>query len=183
MFLMIKINLENTFEAIYVSSNFDVYIFESNLKNNKIIQLKVKFTNIADSLLPNVYNLAFGPFDESGKIDDSINLKHRDSNKVFSTIILFSIIFLKNKPHATIGIDGSNDLRANLYHRMFRYNYKNLQDFIVIIGVDWYVRLLRNGLIELDVDGSAFFKPKPEPFDFKRKSHDLYRYYMFNLNQ
>ena len=34
MFPMIKINLENTFEAIYVSSNFDQYIFESQLKNN-----------------------------------------------------------------------------------------------------------------------------------------------------
>jgi len=180
---MIKINLENTFEAIYVSPNFDQYIFESQIKNNTLIQLKVKFTNIADSLLPNVYNLAFGPFDDTGKINDSINLKHKDSNKVFSTIILFSIIFLKDNPHAAIGIDGSDDLRANLYHRMFRYNYKDLQDFIVIIGVDWYVRLLRNGSIELDDDGSAFFKPKPEPFDFHRKSHDLYRYYMFNLNQ
>lgn len=180
---MIKINLENTFEAIYVSSNFDQYIFESELKNNKIIQLKIKFTNIANSLLPNVYNLAFGPFNESGKIDDSINLKHKDTNKVFSTIILFSLTFLKDNPHATIGIDGSDDLRANLYHRMFRYNYKNLQDFIVIIGVDWYVRLLRNGNIELDSQGLAFFKPKPEPFDFQRKSNDLYRYYMFNLNQ
>ena len=180
---MIKITLENTFEAIYVSSNFDQYIFESELKNNKIIQLKIKFTNIANSLLPNVYNLAFGPFNESGKIDDSVNLKHKDTNKVFSTIILFSLTFLKDNPHATIGIDGSDDLRANLYHRMFRYNYKNLQDFIVIIGVDWYVRLLRNGNIELDSQGLAFFKPKPEPFDFQRKSNDLYRYYMFNLNQ
>lgn len=154
---MIKINLENTFEAIYVSSNFDQYIFESQLKNNKIIQLKIKFTNIANPLLPNVYNLAFGPFNESGKIDDSINLKHRDSNKVFSTVILFSLTFLKDNPNATIGIDGSDDLRANLYHRMFRYNYKDLQDFIVIIGVDWYVRLLRNGNIELDIEGLAFF--------------------------
>jgi len=179
---MIKINLENTFEATYVSSNFDQYIFESQLKNNKIVQLKVKFTNIADSLLPNVYNLAFGPFDSTGKINDSINLKHQDSNKVFSTIILFSIIFLKDNPHATIGIDGSDDIRANLYHRMFRYNHKDLQDFIVIIGVDWYVRLLRNGTIELDIDGLAFFKPKPEPFNLQRKSSDLYRYYMFNLN-
>lgn len=90
---MIKINLEDTFEATYVSSNLDQYIFESQLRNNKKIQLKVKFTNIADSLLPNVYNLAFGPFNLDGKIDDSINLKHKDSNKVFSTIILFSITF------------------------------------------------------------------------------------------
>ncbi|MDR6760679.1 hypothetical protein J2Y38_000877 [Flavobacterium sp. 2755] len=180
---MIKINLENTFEAKYVSPNFDQYIFESLLKDSTIIQLKVKFTNIAESLLPNVYNLAFGPFDVNGKINDSINLKHNDSNKVFSTIILFSITFLKNNPHTSIGIDGSDDLRANLYHRMFRYNYKDLKDFLVIIGVDWYVRLLRNGTIELDNNGSAFFKPKPESFDFQRKTNDLYRYYMFNLNQ
>lgn len=180
IFFMIKINLENTFEATSVSHNFDQYIFESVLKDDTIIKLKVKFTNIAESLLPNVYNLAFGPFDISGRINDSINLKHKDSNKVFSTIILFSITFLKNNPHASIGIDGSDDLRANLYHRMFRYNYKNLKDFLVIIGVDWYVRLLRNGT---DSNGLAFFKPKPEPFDFKRKTDDLYRYYMFNLNQ
>ncbi|WP_343069212.1 DUF6934 family protein [Flavobacterium notoginsengisoli] len=166
-----------------MSSNLDQYIFESQLRNNKKIQLKVKFTNIADSLLPNVYNLAFGPFNLDGKIDDSINLKHKDSNKVFSTIILFSITFLKKNPYASIGIDGSDDLRANLYHRMFRYNYKDLKDFLVIIGVDWYVRLLRNGTIELDNNGSAFFKPKPESFDFQRKTNDLYRYYMFNLNQ
>ncbi len=180
---MIKINLENTFEATYVSANFDQYIFESALKDDTIVQLKVKFTNIAESLLPNVYNLAFGPFDENGKINDSINLKHKDSNKVFSTIILFSITFLKNNSNKTIGIDGSDDLRANLYHRMFRYNQKDLQDFLVIIGVDWYVRLLRNGTIELDDNGLPFFKPKPEPFDFQRKTNDLYRYYMFNLNQ
>ncbi|MFC4475863.1 DUF6934 family protein [Flavobacterium chungangensis] len=180
---MIKINLEETFEAIYVSPNFDQYIFESLLKDDTIIQLKVKFTNIAESLLPNVYNLAFGPFNVNGKINDSINLKHKDSNKVFSTIILFSVTFLKKHPNSTIGIDGSDDLRANLYHRMFRYNYKNLKDFLVIIGVDWYVRLLRNGKIELDNNGQAFFKPKPEPFDFQRKTNDLYRYYMFNLNQ
>lgn len=180
---MIKINLENTFEATYVSPSFDQYIFESPLKDNTITVLKVKFTNIAESLLPNVYNLAFGPFDISGKINDSVNLKHKDSNKVFSTIILFSINFLKNNPYISIGIDGSDDLRANLYHRMFRYNYKNLKDFLVIIGVDWYVRLLRNGTIELDNKGQAFFKPKPEPFDFQRKTNDLYRYYMFNLNQ
>ncbi|WP_291286403.1 hypothetical protein [Flavobacterium sp.] len=180
---MIKINLENTFEATYVSANFDQYIFESVLKDDTIIQLKVKFTNIVESLLPNVYNLAFGPFDVNGKINDSIKLKHKDSNKVFSTIILFSIIFLKNNPSVTIGIDGSDDLRANLYHRMFRYNQKDLQDFLVVIGVDWYVRLLRNGTIELDDNGLVFFKPKPEPFDFQRKTNDLYRYYMFNLNQ
>ena len=90
---MIKINLENTFEAIYVSPNFDQYIFESQLKNNTLIQIKVKFTNIADSLLPNVYNLAFGPFDDTGKINDSINLKHKEATKFFQLLSCFLLSF------------------------------------------------------------------------------------------
>lgn len=180
---MIKINLEDTFEAIDASPNFDEYVFESTLRDNSVVQLKVKITNLGDPLLPNVYNLGFGPFNGFGEIDDAINLKHQDTGKVFSTIILFAIAFLQSNPDATIGIDGSNDLRANLYHRMFRYNFKDLKEFIVIIGVDWYVRLLRNGEIELDGNGLAFFKPKPEPFDLQRNSNDLYRYYMFSLNQ
>jgi hypothetical protein len=176
---MIKINLENTFEAIYASPNLDEYIFESLLKNKSTIQLKVKITNLGDPLLPDVYNLAFGPFNYKGEIDDSIILRHQDTGKVFSTIMLFAITFLQSNANATMGIDGSNDIRANLYHRMFRYNFETLKEFVVIIGVDWYVRLLRNGEIELDTNGLAFFKPKPEPFNLQRNPNDLYRYYMF----
>ena len=83
----------------------------------------------------------------------------------------------------TIGIDGSNDIRAYLYHRMFLTNREYLDEYFVTIGVDWYVKLLRNGSIEIDNNGQVYFKPKPEPFDYHRLAINLYRYYMFRLKQ
>jgi len=58
---------------------------------------------------------------------------------------------------------------------MFVTNHEYLKDMLITIGIDWYVRLLRDNTIELDNNGSLFFKPKPEPFDFQRKATDLYR--------
>ncbi len=129
--------------------------------------------------------MAFGPIDKNGKINDEIKIHHYNVGKVFSTVILFAISFLEKNQNRdlSIGIDGSNETRAYLYHRMFRYNFSSLSDTILMIGVDWYDRLLRNREdIERDSDGIAFFKPRPEPFDISRSPQDLYRYYMFSLN-
>ena len=65
---------------------------------------------------------------------------------------------------------------------MFKVNREHLSEFFETIGVDWYVKLLRNQIdIERKKDGSAFFKPRPEAFDYSRDRQDLYRYYMFEL--
>ena len=56
-------------------------------------------------------------------------------------------------------MDGSNDARAYLYHRMFISNKDYLKEYFDTIGVDWYVRLMRNNEIECDATGYAFFKP------------------------
>lgn len=101
---------------------------------------------------------------------------------MFSTVLLFALSFLRKNNSSTIGVDGSNDIRAYLYHRMFLTNKNYLCDVIITIGVDWYVRLLRNNTVEKDNLGFPFFKPKPEQFDYQRSTKDLYRYYMFHLN-
>ncbi len=57
-----------------------------------------------------------------------------------------------------------------------------MDEYFMTIGVDWYVKLLRNKTdIERDYNGNPFFKPRPEAFDYTRNRHDLYRYYMFQL--
>lgn len=112
-----------------------------------------------------------------------IKLNHLKNGKVFSTILLFALSFLQKNKSANIGVDGSNDARAYLYHRMFFTNKEYLSEFLIPIGVDWYVRMLRDGTVEKDPDGFVFFKPKPEPLDYKRSMKDLYRYYMFYLIQ
>lgn len=181
---MIKINLDDTFDALTVSEDLKRFTFNSELNDNTNLELHVLISEHPDPLLPNVFNLAFGPLGADNEIDDIISVRHRNINKVFSTILLFAITFLEenNDKQYSIGIDGSDERRANLYHRMFRYNNNDLSDTITTIGVDWYVKLLRNGKdIERDSDGIPLFKPRPEPFDINRNPCDLYRYYIFSL--
>ena len=75
----------------------------------------------------------------------------------------------------------ADDRRARLYHLLIKSNRAYLEDFFVVIGVDWYVRVFRDWTLEEDGEGNLFSKPKPESFDYDRQRHDLYRYYMFRL--
>lgn len=114
---MIKIDLNDTFEATSVSQNLKIFTFNSELKNKTIVELHVLITKHPDNLLPNVFNLAFGPIDENGEIDDNIILKHENVNKVFSTVLFYAITFLVDnnvQPYA-IGIDGSNEVIPILF--------------------------------------------------------------------
>ena len=154
--------------------------FNSINKKGEPVFLKIKIEPPAYPLLPNVYNLCFGPPLPDGNIDDRAQISHGDLNKLFSTIILFCLMFLDENPDVTIGLDGSNDVRAYLYHRIFTHNKDYLAEYFVALGTDWFVRLLRNDDYERHPDGSAFFKPRSEPFDYQRPVKDLYRYHMFH---
>lgn len=181
---MITIDLEDTYAPHYVSEDLMTFTFTSILSDATAIELYVLIREHPDPLLSGVYNLSFGPLGENDQIDDEIILNHQNINRVISTAFLFAITFLENYSHKNfhIGVDGSTDVRDYLYHRMFKYNYDSLSETIVIVGVDWYAKLLRNGKdIERDSFERPLFKPIPEPFDVDRKSSDLYRYYMFTL--
>jgi hypothetical protein len=178
---VIRIDFENTYELITVESNFSEATFNSIDVNNKQVLLKIMIIPLNYPLLPGVYNLSFGPPNADGTINDNIRINHQDPDKMFSTILLFALVFIKRKNKSTIGLDGSNDVRAYMYHRMFLTNFKYLAKFLVAFGVDWFVRLLRDGNMEKNVHGELFFKPRPEAFDYQRSSNDLFRYYMFQL--
>jgi len=182
---MIKINFESIFEPIEVAEDLSFMTFYSTIITGEDILIKVEIEPLGDPLLPNVYNLAFGPLNDGGGINDTANINHKNIGKMFSTILSYSLFFLQHNAdnNINIGLDGSSDVRAYLYHRMFQTNKKHLDEFFSSIRVDWYARLLRNQDIERDEDGNAFFKPRPEPFDYKRANHDLYRYYMFKLKK
>ncbi|MDB5210714.1 MAG: hypothetical protein JWQ30_1541 [Sediminibacterium sp.] len=180
---MIKINFEDTYDPIEVANDFSFMTFNSEVKANGATLLKIIIKSVGDPLLPNVFNLSFGPPVGDDAIDDQAEIPHQNLTKVFSTILLFGFTYLQNNPLITIGVDGSNDVRAYLYHRMFITNKEYLKEYFASLGVDWYVRLLRNGDIELDDKSMPFFKPKPEPFDYDRNTSNLYRYYMFHLEK
>lgn len=181
---MIQLNLEDIYPSRFVSKKLDHFTFISPLNDGSRILLNVKITPHPDPLLLDVFNLAFGPMGDDGEIDDQIVLNHVNISKVLSTVVLAGITFLEGKLSEKyyIGIDGSNETRAYLYHRMFLRNYQQLKDSVLFIGVDWYVKLLRDGSdFERDDDGYPFLKPIIEPFDLNRKANNLYRYYLFTL--
>lgn len=163
----IKIDFEETYDPIEVAEDLSFMTFYTEVTNAPPILLKVEISPLGDPFLPNVFNMSFGPLLQNGSMDDTAKINHQDKDKVFSTILFFSLVFLQSNPRMTIGIDGSNDIRAYLYHRMFLTNREYLDEYFITIGVDWYVKLLRNGAIELDTKGLAYFKPKPEPFDYQ----------------
>jgi hypothetical protein len=178
---LVVIDLDDTYTPFNVAGDLSFMIFNCPLKSGRSIFLKIIIKPLENVLLPNVYNLSFGPPSDNDEIDDAAKIHHQDVSKVFSTILLFALTFLNTNKHVTIGLDGSNDGRAYLYHRIFGTNREYLNELFVPLGVDWYVRLLRTGFVELDVEGRPFFKPKPELFDYGRPAKDLYRYYLFHL--
>ena len=96
-------------------------------------------------------------------------------------LIRLSYCFLQANPDHFIGLDGSDDARARIYHRMFRSNEMELADYFGTIGLDYYVKQLRNGDLETNENGEYVYAPFPQSFDYSRSSNQLYRYYMFFL--
>jgi len=181
---MITVNIERTYDLLWgeISDKLSITEFKSPQVVGDTVLMRVVIEPHPDPLLPNVYNLAIGPPIGDSAIDDNVRLRHVDSGRVFSTAILFALTFLTEFPETIIGLDGTDDLRATLYHSMFIANRESMGEYFETIGVDWYVKLLRNQIdIERNNDGTPFFKPRPEAFDYSRTRHDLYRYYMFEL--
>ncbi len=179
---MFKIDFTDTYEIADIAEDFSAMTFYSPDTNGKEHLLKVEINPHPDTLLPNVFNLAFGPIvPGTNDINDAAKINHDDINKMFSTVLLLGLLFLQANPEMAVGIDGSDDVRAYLYHRMFMSNKENLEEFFETFGVDWFVRLKRNGSIEVDNEGLPIFKPIPRTFDYMRPANDLYHYYIFKL--
>lgn len=178
---MITIDFGNTYLPITVAPDYTSMTFNSPQVNESKELIVVQLQPYPISKLPNVYNLGFGPDDGNGSFLDNVPLQHSDRNMVFSTIMLLALAFLQANPNHIIGLDGSNDARARIYHMMFRSNIVQLGEYFETIGLDYYVKQLRNGELEVDTDQKYVYIPFPQPFDYSRSSRNLYRYYMFYL--
>jgi hypothetical protein len=183
---MVRIDLSNTYEFTDVSLDRENTKFEFfSPQSDGIARLmRVEIKPYPDPLLPLVCNLAMGPLTKTGEIDDQTRLKHQDRVVVYSTLVFCMLGFLNKYPDLMVGLDGSNDSRAAIYHGIFLANRNYLNDYFVPIGVDWFVKLLRNKRdVERNPEGEPFFKPMPERFNYKKSRHELYRYYLVQLKR
>lgn len=164
MALNIRIDFENCYETEPVTADLRLIRFNSERTDYTTVQIGVLIGHQPQALLPNVYNLAFGPMDDNNEIDDQAKVAHADHSKVFSTIILSALTFLNNNPDKYLGIDGSNNARAYLYFRTIQNNYYILTQYFDIFGVNYYVRVLRKAndadeVYPVDIMISGLYRP------------------------
>ncbi len=120
MAVAVTIDFNNTYEIEPVSDDLRVSTFNTEIAGGEEIPLQVEISSSAHELLPTVFNLAFGPINEKGKIDDKAEIAHADYSKVFSSILLAALTYLTDHPDQYLGIDGSNNARAYLYYRFLQ---------------------------------------------------------------
>ncbi|SCC56818.1 hypothetical protein GA0116948_11555 [Chitinophaga costaii] len=145
--MAIAVNFEEDFfelKPLFQNEN-KIATFESPQIDGSTKLLKIEIDNEAHPLLPDVYNLAFGPVDRKGNIDDSARLRHKDYSKVFSTIVLHAGMYLSRNREHFLGIDGSSNGRAYLYYRFIQRNFDYLTSRFNIYGLKYYVRITRFG--------------------------------------
>jgi len=135
--------------------------------------------------LPEVYNMAFGPIDENNKINDKVKITHENVSQLFSTIVLSALSFLNEHPDTYLGIDGSNNARAYLYYRCIINNHHYLTQYFTILGIKYYVRVLRKLNDDdfenpIDEDDMTVI-PVPMMPDALISSDKLYNYIIFKL--
>lgn len=178
------IDFKNLYEFESVSTDRKISSFKTELDTGQSLPIVVKISNHQHELLPNVYNLSFGPLDKKGDIDDRVELTHRDFSKVFSTILFLAISYLKNNPGHYLGVDGSDNTRAYFYYRTLQRNYKILDKHFHIYGIKYFVRITRFGKKQYD-----------NPFDFEDimpvptkigkgdpvSQDNMYNYFIFTL--
>ncbi|TCJ12182.1 hypothetical protein EPD60_16695 [Flaviaesturariibacter flavus] len=152
----VRIDFDREFNFTEISKDFRIGVFPTELVDGTIVPLKVEIHNEEMELLPNVFNLAFGPIDAKGGIDDRIQLTHKDYSAVFSTIMFEALGYLRDNPDHFIGVDGSNNERAALYHFLLKRNYDYLDPLFEFFGIKYYVRITRFGKTQYE-----------NPFDFQ----------------
>lgn len=184
MAVPLKINFDTLYEIENISEDFKFSSFSTELRSGRSIPVNVKISNQSHELLPNVYNLSFGPVNAKGKIDDKAELKHIDYSRVFSTILFAAYAYLKKNPDHYLGIDGSDNARAYFYYRALQRNFNYLDKHFRMYGIKFFVRITRFGKTQYD-NPFDFEDIMPYPFRIEKGAQisqdHMYNYFIFTL--
>jgi hypothetical protein len=131
-----------TVEKYPTESTVSKLIFSFKSVGIKIIEKKVIFTPIEDSenygLPPmiNLYNLAFGDWDESVEdIDDTVRSNNGDTDKVLATVANTVIEFWAEYPNLPLFLTGSTPSRTRKYQIGISKNYAEINEKADVYGM------------------------------------------------
>jgi hypothetical protein len=180
----VKIDFGNIYE-LEVSPDLKLSRFNTLLENGDQVPLKVQISNDAHELMTNVYNLSFGPLNKRGKINDRAALFHNDYSRVFSTILLSALTYLKKNPQHYLGVDGSDNNRAYFYFRAMIRNFDYLNRHFTMYGMKYFVRISRLGKNQYDNPfdfEDVIVDPYKITSDHQISQDSMYNYFVFGLN-
>lgn len=84
----------------------------------------------------NIYNLAFGDYDEpNDKLNDKIITNNGDSKKVLATVVSTVYAFTGRYPNVWIFATGSTEVRTRLYRMGISTNLEELKEDFHVYGM------------------------------------------------
>lgn len=182
----IDLNFEDIYDLIPFSGELNVFSFLSPIIDGRHQLILVKIQNAANAFMPEFLNLAYGPPNQDGTIDDMAVVQHANYSKTFSTILFCALSYLKSNGSGNfIGIDGSDFRRAYLYFRTLQRNYEYLSKYFRLLGLKYYARVLRGKdkydhmSVDLEELTHVGFSIKNKPL---RNHKSLFNYFIFYLN-
>jgi len=118
---------------LYKSEEFlRVYEFISEGPKGRIL----KRVQYSDTGTENVYNLAFGDFnDETKEINDFSVTNNGDSLKVLATVASTVYAFTEKYPKAVIFATGSTAVRTRLYRMGITNNLAEIKEDFIVFGL------------------------------------------------
>jgi hypothetical protein len=179
----VKIDFDQTIDFEEISADLRIGTFRTVLDDGRTVALKVEISNEEHEMIPNVFNLAFGPMDDKGRIDDKVQLTHQNYSAVFSTILFGGLSYLNENPGHYLGVDGSNNSRAYLYWRYLQQNYDYLSQYFDFFGIKYYVRISRFGKVQYE-NPFDFEDILPSPDRIQKTlqwPNQMYNYFIFRL--
>jgi hypothetical protein len=185
MAIGVKVNFEHIYELDSISDDLRIATFQSQLQGGGLTSLTIKISKDSHELLPDVYNLAYGPLKDGKHIDDKAEIPHQDYSRVFSTILLSALKYLITNPDHYLGVDGSENLRAWYYWRFLQRNYDYLAEHFDMFGLKYYVRISRFGKYQYD-DPFDFEDIQPHPDRIVKMDgwpREMYNYFIFRLKE
>lgn len=110
-------------------SEAELFTFTSEGTKGNVKKLVV----YSQMLQEDIYNLAFGDYDEeTNSIDDTVITNNNDSQKVLATVASTLYAFTDKHPNVWVYATGSNSARTRLYRMGITTNLEEiLQDFEV----------------------------------------------------
>ncbi len=121
-----------------------------------------KIVEFQPTIQENVYNLAFGDYNEEAKaIDDKTVTNNGDSLKVLATVASTVYAFVEKHPKCWIVATGSTEARTRLYRMGLTNNLAEISEDFLVFG---YTRDERWVTFEVGEDYEAFLVTKKDNF-------------------